>query len=549
MKKIFFLFSGFVFFSCLSLAQAPDWLWAKSAGGSSNDIGYSVAVDAVGNCYIVGSFSSIYDLSIDSITLTNAYAAYKDIFIAKYDINGNVIWAKSAGGTRDDVATNVEVDELGNIYVTGYFYSVSISFDSITLTKNSSESRCDLFLAKYDSNGNLLWVKYSGDQSDAIGNSLAVDASNNVILTGFMGGSSVVFDSISIVNTGLFIAKFNSSGNLIWIKNANNGIANSVSVDSYGNSYIAGQFEGNRLIIDTDTLYNTGASVFLDDICIIKFDLDGNVLWAKSALGINIDRAQSVSVDALGNIIVTGFFSSPTVIFDSITLTNTLYNDDVFLTKYDVDGNDIWAKSSKGGSNEIATSSFLDAFGNSYIAGCFRSDSITFDNITLSNTSSGHTDIFLAKFDVNGNVIWVKGGGGMSNDETNSIKIDALGNLYATGYFNSSTISFDTYNLSNVHPYGDCDIFLAKMNTANGIYELSGSNNILLFPNPSSDIITIITSEKVAIEILNIEGQIIKRLSAKEDNTSIDISGFARGLYFVKVKTKDKVIITKFIKE
>ena len=148
-------------------AQNGDWLWAKQAGGASNDESYNIAVDANGNSYVTGNFTG--SATFGSTTLTSS--GYNDIFVAKLDSNGNWLWAKKAGGTSEDNGLSITFDANGNSYVTGYFES-SATFGTTTLTSNQYE---DIFVAKLDSNGNWLWAKKAGGINDDYGWSISVD--------------------------------------------------------------------------------------------------------------------------------------------------------------------------------------------------------------------------------------------------------------------------------------------------------------------------------------------------------------------------------------
>ena len=132
-------------------AQSPNYLWAKSAGGTSSDYGRSVATDASGNTFVTGVFYST-SITFGSYTLTNA--GYADIFLVKYDASGNVIWAKSAGGTSYDFGWSVATDASGNTFVTGRFKSPSITFGSYTLN-NANVGYSDIFLAKLDNTNGI----------------------------------------------------------------------------------------------------------------------------------------------------------------------------------------------------------------------------------------------------------------------------------------------------------------------------------------------------------------------------------------------------------
>ncbi|MEK6616208.1 MAG: hypothetical protein AABZ32_08880, partial [Bacteroidota bacterium] len=133
MKKL--LLSLSIAICGIANAQAPNYLWAKSAGGTSNDYATSVTADASGNIIAAGSFVSP-TITFGSTTLTNAGSV--DMFFVKYDPSGNVLWAKSAGGTSYDEATSVTADASGNIIAAGLFVSPTITFGSTTLTNAGS---------------------------------------------------------------------------------------------------------------------------------------------------------------------------------------------------------------------------------------------------------------------------------------------------------------------------------------------------------------------------------------------------------------------------
>ncbi len=134
-------------------AQAPNWLWAKNEGGTSNDFSTSIVADVSGNTYVTGRFFSS-TITFGPTTLINAdnTAATHDIFISKYDPAGNLLWAKREGGSLNDAGQSISVDAAGNIYVAGYFYSPTIAFGAIILTKTGNYN---MFFVKYDPAGNV----------------------------------------------------------------------------------------------------------------------------------------------------------------------------------------------------------------------------------------------------------------------------------------------------------------------------------------------------------------------------------------------------------
>ena len=560
MKKLF-LSLILISFVSFANAQAPNWAWAKSAGGNGYDEGQSICVDASGNSYITGSFGSA-TITFGTTTLTNNTSGnYPDIFIVKYDASGNVVWAKSAGGGDYDEGQSISVDANGNSYITGYFRSDTIIFGTTTLTNNTSGNYPEIFIAKYNASGNVLWAKSAGGSGYDEGQSISVDASGNSYITGFFTSPTITFGTTTLINkdslngsADIFIAKYDASGNVLWAKSAGgNDIGQSIAVDASGNSYITGYFLSHTITFGTITLTNNGGY----DIFIAKYDASGNVVWAKSAGGSGYDEGYSISLDTSGNSYITGYFSSPTITFGATTLINydsTGY-EDIFIAKYDASGNVIWAKSAGGNSDDWGQSICTDVSGNSYITGWFNSPTITFGATTLINDSTGYEDIFIAKYDASGNVIWAKSAGGSDSYlvESANICVDANGNSYITGCFNSPTITFGTTTLTN---NSNGNIFIAKLDNTAGIEEINNNaGNIAVFPNPVTDNITIETTKmaggcglEAVIEITNIQGQLIKTIKATGNKTNISVSAFPSGLYFVKVETEKGTEVRKFIK-
>jgi len=322
-----------------------------------------------------------------------------------------------------------------------------------------------------------------------------------------------------------------------------NDFSNSVTTDPYGNIYLAGGFNGIAISFGSTTLTNSDNTGNTYDFFLAKYDANGNVLWAKSVGGTSNEKVFSIAGDASGSIFITGWFVSDTLAIGSTTLTNS-GSSDIFLAKYNSNGNVIWAKSAGGSSSDNAESIAVDVSGNAYIVGSFYSPILIFDSIIL--TKAAMYDIFFAKYDADGNVQWAKQVGANGDDHAHSVSINNTGSIYVTGSFDSNSITFDSVALSNVG-YGD--VFLAKLGIGTGINELSNSLYISIFPNPSTNEITIETPEKATIEILNIEGQILKTITTAEKQTTIDVSNLSGGVYIIKAKTERGVAVKKFIKE
>jgi len=444
----------------------PEHLWSKRFGGSSSDYGSSVSVDSSGNVYITGYFHSS-TIDFGGGALTNAggnCAGYlcDDIFLAKFDSNGNHLWSKNFGGSISDFGVSIAIDKVDNVYITGNFLSYIIEFGGSPLT-NAGIS--NIFIAKFDSNGNHLWSKSFGESGVDIGNSVSIDNSGNVYITGIFSSSTIDFGGSALTNAGkgdIFLTKFDSNGNHKWSKNfggSTDDIGHSISIDNSDNVYLTGYFNSSTLDFGGRLLTSAGKY----DIFLAKFDSNGNYIWGKSFGGGDWDYGLSTSVDRSGNVYITGYFHSSSIDFGGGALTNAGGScgsypcSDIFLAKFDSNGNHKWSKRFGGSSDDRGYSVFVDSSGNVYLTGYFDSSTIDFGGGALNN--AGSNDIFLAKFDSNGNHKWSKRFGGSSEDWGNSVSVDSSGNVYGIGSFASSNVDFGGCPLSSA---GGSDIYLIK---------------------------------------------------------------------------------------
>jgi hypothetical protein len=297
-----------------------DLLWVKQAGGVSLNSGRGIAVDGAGNSYVTGVFQGTGPFGNTNLT-AHSLVDY-EIFVAKYDPTGELLWVRQAGGSLDDVGFGISVDSTGNSAVTGYFKSPTATFGSVTLTNNSSTNSPDIFVAGYDSAGNLLWAKSAGGSDFDSGHAIAMDIAGNSYLSGIFSGTAT-FGGITLTNAEgatHFIAKYSSSGNVLWAQKAGGGADDGsgvVAVDAAGNSYFTGWFSGTANFGNTNL-----TSLGLDDLFVTKYDSAGHLLWVKQAGGSDYDRGYGIGVDAMGNSYVAGFFAG-TAAFDSIPLVSS----------------------------------------------------------------------------------------------------------------------------------------------------------------------------------------------------------------------------------
>ena len=545
---------AFIALFCLpagrSFSQSTEWLWAKGAGGPNDEMGVSAATDASGNVFVAGYFKSL-TLTLGSFTLTRTGSC--NVFLAKYDAGGNVIWATSAPGTDYDIPFAVATDASGNVLVAGLFSSPVITFGSISLTNAGIE---DAFVAKYDAAGNVMWAKRAGGADWDNARALAVDGEGNVYLSGSFRSPSITFGSITLTNTAAgmydaFLVKYDASGNVLWANEAG-GPGNNEPIS------LATDQAGNVFITGnfTGSIMTFGSLTVtnhgLDDLFIAKYDASGNVLWAKSEGGSREDNCYSVATDGAGNAYITGMFRSETISIGTIVLMNSAGwypTTDVFLAKYDGSGNVLWAFGAGGPQNDQANSVATDAEGNVFSAGFFYSDTAHFGSTTLVNTND-HADLFLVKFNPAGSVQWALRAGGTDDDNANSVAKDATGNLYMTGIFASPFIPFGSDTLINA---GAGDLFLARLDdNITGIGESAISGGLSLFPNPAENRVTIASLPGLSvgrITVFNLEGEQYLQQDVSGTAPRLDIRTLPPGLYFVRLVSYQGVLAGKFMKK
>ena len=536
MKKSLQILIVFAFF-CLS-ANAQTWAWAKSGGSVSIEYSNATCTDANGNVYITGTFQGS-SVIFGNDTLHNNAAGNLDVFIAKFDANGNVLWARSGGGTNNDYTYGICTDANDNVFIEGYSNGSSITFDTITLNSSVNEF---IFIVKYDSIGNVQWGK-NGRGTASYGWGICSDVAGNVYLYGNSDSYSnnIIFDNDTL-GYGAFIVKYDGGGNVVWAKKiatgvTNNGRQQSMCSDSLGNIYVTGTYQ-NLAIFGNDTLLTSFFDVF-----IAKYNSSGNFLWVKSPSGQAVGNA--ISADVNGNIYLTGYFGN-SVVFGNDTLAALPFsNFTIFMAKYDTNGNSLWGRSPGGTSSDMGLSICTDSSGNVFVTGYFTSPYLNFGGIPVINNNIGNSDIFIAKYDANGNAHFAQSIGAGS-EYGMGVCADRNNNVYLTGYFGSYSINFGSNIVTN---NGSYDIFLAKLanNIVTTIAEVEVVAGVSVYPNPFTTATTITlqgTSHNPSLFIYNLLGQ---EAGAYCIGTNKQITfhrnNLPAGMYFYKLIEDNKEVL------
>jgi hypothetical protein len=554
MKKISSIVILAMFTFCkLTHAQAPNCLWAKALSNNGGVYGYSLCTDVNGNVFLMGAFTGLF-LTIGTTTLTNQ--GVNSIFIVKYDNNGNVIWVKGAGGATTQHGSKILTDQNGNLFLLGEFTSPTITFGTTTLTNAGNDdmflvkydTNGNVLWAK--SYGGLNDDSGYGITSDSNGNTIVAGRFDSPTIT----FGTTILTNVNFGDA--FLVKFDANGNELWAKSFNGNRdeqCHSVITDSNGNIILLGIFDGLTISFGAITLTNSG-SLGIPEIFVVKFDAAGNEIWAKNPEGIGYDVGQNIAIDTNNNIVMTGYFSSPSISFGTTTLTNSGQYD-IFTVKYDTNGNVIWAKSINGSADDAPSQCWVDANGQIILTGYFQSDTISADANILINADllAPHArDIFIINYDANGNVIWSKSAGGTGADLASAIVRDVYGNIFLAGNFRSPVITFGTINLNNVDtltysPYA----FITKFESEDvGVIEKDKSDNILIAPNPFTNqtMVTFKEEQKNArLSIIDILGHEIKTLNFSGRQIELNKDDIPAGFYFIKTIDENKSMLIKQI--
>jgi len=540
----------FVFLTFLTaLGQDVNLEWVRSIGGTDDDRGNSIAIDSQGNTYTTGNFQGTvdFDPGVGEYKLTSK--GENDIYVQKMDAEGNFIWAVSMGSDAYlERGESISVDNKENIYVTGYFEG-TVDFDPGVNILNLTSNGCsDFFILKLDSSGNLIWVKNIGGTGCEYSYFITTDNQGNVYTTGSINSSNIDFDPgvgtyyLSDTEGEVFIFKLDASGNFLWARNMGGygsiifKWGKGICIDNQKNVYLTGVYGG---IADFDP----GVGIFnltskgKNDLFIMKLDISGNFVWAKSIGGTGDDRGNAITIDNSDNLYLTGNFSN-TVDFDPGPLSFELTSvgaSDIFVLKLDTQGNFIWSKSMGSWDFDVSNSLAIDKDNFIYFSGGF-SKTVDFDpnNGVFNLTSFGSTDMFLEKINADGNFIWVIQMGGTSYTTGNSIAINNSGSVYIAGSY-YGTADFDPGEATNNQTSnGNGEIFVTKLRDETvGISQIEKTST-LIYPNPGNGKFYLKNYEKIKI-ITVCDIMANKITEQKITGELIDLTGLAKGMYFLTI--------------
>lgn len=516
-----------------------------------------------GNIYCFGTFSGILTFSnIDSI---GEFTEGPDLFISKMDSLGNILWINRLKGGNTAYTgygapgIGICTDKFDNVYVTAGFSNTLQLNATTSLTSNQFTS----FIAKYNSNGILVWAKKPTISGFSAGFDLSIDDAGNIYAMGQYCNSSLTFDNLpsipyqgsgpTITFDDIYVVKIDPTGSAAWLRGIHGGFhkyAMSIITSGSGSSYLSGYASGTGFLFSG----STGVSLSGDPF-IIKYNSLGTDVWSKKATaGISDTYLEELALDKQGHIYGNGQFKmnidfGPGTAAPLTTWTSA-NSKDLFVVKYDTSGTDIWAQQAATNTNVFSSGRgmgiTIDSAGNNiFIAGQGQVDAKF--NPLPTMTFSGDP-AYIVKLNASGQ--------GLCQVKVPHFKliedltIDKKNNVYVIGTgWNAATEYIKIRKIKS-----DCSLSWIKNIKNNAFMPPVGiksnviNNSLIVYPNPSNGKFTIETksADKQFVFIFDLTGKLV----FNEDfigKAVIDVGHLNDGVYHLTIKTNNYLETKKMV--
>ncbi|MCH2232322.1 MAG: hypothetical protein MK105_18450 [Crocinitomicaceae bacterium] len=456
-----------------SLSFAQEWEWLRQANGEQNDYTSAVFTDDSGYVYSTGRTKYGVTFSDPSLPVSPAHYGHTDAFITKYSSDGDLQWANLMGGDSPDWGWATYVDDSGYVYVTGEF-STTGNFGSESFASNGDR---DVFVSKINPNGDFVWTKTFGGAFTDKGFAIVADKTGNVYVSGYIRGEVTIGTETLGVPTkfNAFFVKLSKNGDFLifdTFESAYFSRGNDLVITDNQEIFICGEYTKTAIF---DTITEPGISTSWPDAFLAKYDTSLAVQWVRTGVGPFYHTAFGVDYSD-DYVYTTGYFSytfdlgDTSIIYNASVAGTVAINDarDLYVAKYDYDGNFEWAKGFGYEGEEVGYAIDVTPQDNIYITGTFQ-DSVYFGDSLFR--PEGSIDIITAKLDSEGEVLWAKQNGIDTIEYGYGIAVDENENVFVGGT-NADGCVFDSFTLSTYA--GNYDAFVGKITQR---------------PNPSSELI------------------------------------------------------------
>lgn len=419
------------------------------------------------------------------------------LFYCDYNCAQSLDFAIGIGGNGHEWVNDMEIDSDSNMYIVGTFME-TVDFDPSSATYElTSMGNKDGFIAKYNKNGELIWVDHIKNGGGLPIHGVAIDSSGNVYATGSFQYTTF-FDPFNayptVVNSNvmnIFMTKYSPNGEFLWVKaleSPYNEYATDIEVDAESNLYITGR---GSSAIDFDPGPNTYYANYTGGNLtsfLAKYTTHGDLIWAFNVSGANNCSARQIAIDQAANIYMIGEYTGLTD-FDpgpDTVMLNTNVTSDIYVAKYDSSSHFQWAFNLGGGTSSYTTAQGADIAYHSSgkIAVCgVVFGSVDFDpgsNVYQIGNTSGQADAFVAVYSDDAQFEWARTMGGTSHSLAHALTFDHQSNVLLTGYFHDSLNFNQNGTPSILVAKGTGDNFYQKISAQGDhewVFSMSGLDN------------------------------------------------------------------------
>jgi hypothetical protein len=533
----------FIFYLSLPIVAQNSIDWVATLGDFGEEYASKIVIDKQSNVYGVGSFQG----AINSLTSKGN----SDIMVFKYSPTGSLLWLTQLGSVGEDLGNDIAIDDNGNLYVTGYYRNGYLYYNTDSISNVGSS---DAFVAKLDTQGQILWVKGIGMSRNELGSAISCDHLNNVYVVGTFQDSlridNQLLQSYGVLNN--FIIKLDDTGSLIWHNSLSTQSLDNiqdVELDGNGNVYVAGHFR--------DIVYGALGQMLANGnnkALLAKFDSNGQLLWWEKYGGALTTFGFSIHLDN-DYLYYVGMFED-TASFGVQTLVSE-GEFDAFLMQCDTQGTVNWVEQIGGSDDSKPFDLASRANGNICFVGYF--DGLAQaggDSITSRNPRHDPSDIFIAEYSANGAAVSLDRIGGKMIDYATGIAISDSNDVYITGIYRDSVYFDSTLLISNLSST-DAFVFKYSKNPTISVVVLDGQ--ILkgrIYPNPAGPSafveFDLTRASNLKVLLYNQLGQEIEELfncksCVGKQNLVFDTRKIPSGNYYIQIKTRREQIVLPII--
>ena len=508
-------------------SQAVEFEWADMCGNPPNTTDTRTTLASVddGSFFMAGEF---LDTALFG-TKTMVSAGGSDIFLAKFDHSGNALWTLRMGGEDDEYIREILLDNEGNILVSGFFYGTSVIGTDVYTSYGSQ----DLFIAKFNPEGDFIWsFRAGGPMADYI-SGIAIVENQDIVMSGsYYNSIFIENDSLNaIAASDVFLAKINADGELQWTANAGGSSSdqlNSMTSDSEGNVFVAGSFYYDITIGDTTLTTLNPVGVF-----IAKYNADGSLENVFQLDGTYLCADILITAANSGDFYISGCFSED-ITFGDKTFSAGEFNQDLYTAKYSNDCDLLWARHAFSFGSDQVVAMDTDEFGNLYITGHYL-DTVHFELLTLNYTlCCGSREIFIVNYSSAGQVQW---GRQVSGTRANikSMEMTSQGKLLLSGLF-TEELTVGPFSLSHYDGFRD---YFTSLETGlfTSVKDYSDKNPLVIFPNPAKNRLSISwedISYQLNYQIYGFDGRLFDCGLIRSGGT-IDLDKLASGPFILRL--------------